>query len=147
MNHNRFAKDRQGDKGNNQPKSSFPEIEEKIKQLSSFKDLSANELVKFSEKVGSALAKSLKISQLRKFLDTIRTYEATYKRDKSKFTPDDVILLKPKLAYTARKDEAKPLMSVLDPAIDKIKTYADFERFVKFVEGIVAYHRYNDGQD
>ena len=57
-------------------------------------------------------------------------------------------MLKPKLAYAAgRQDEVKPLMTVLDPCMDRVRSRDDFDRFAKFVESIVAYHKYHGGRD
>jgi CRISPR-associated protein Csm2 len=58
------------------------------------------------------------------------------------------MLLKPKLAYAAgRQDEVKPLMAVLVPCIDRVHTKDDFSHFYRFVEAIIAYHRFHGGRD
>ena len=62
-----------------------------------------------------------------------------------------LILLKPKMAYRARRERGRgveELTNVLDPAIDLVVGGADpktqeqrFQRFVDFFEAILAYHR------
>nr|QNO50785.1 hypothetical protein HMJGLFMP_00027 [Methanosarcinales archaeon ANME-1 ERB6] len=60
-------------------------------------------------------------------------------------------LLKPRLAYAARHDEVKPLKKVLDKAIDGVKNSDNkreaFENFLRFIESIVAYHKFYGGKD
>ena len=62
-----------------------------------------------------------------------------------------LILLKPKMAYRARRERGRgveELTNVLDPAIDLVMGGADlktqqerFHRFVEFFEAILAYHK------
>ena len=84
----------------------------------------------------------IKTTQIRKFLDAVRRIQA-------KFDSDQVILLRPKLAYlVGREKKLKPLMAVLDPAI--MSAYKDrdsFQKLVYFIESIVAYHRFYGGKD
>ncbi|MBT7074373.1 MAG: type III-A CRISPR-associated protein Csm2 [Anaerolineae bacterium] len=61
------------------------------------------------------------------------------------------VLLKPKMAYRARKERGnavRSLVEILDPAADlviaerdKEKQDANFQRFVEFFEAILAYHK------
>ena len=59
--------------------------------------------------------------------------------------------MKPRLAYAARHDEVKPLKKVLDKAIDGVKNSDNkreaFENFLRFIESIVAYHKFYGGKD
>jgi CRISPR-associated protein Csm2 len=78
-------------------------------------------------------------------------------KEKKKEKPDfsrierEVELLKPRLAYAARHEEVKPLKKVLDKAIDGVKNSnrkeKAFENFLRFVESIVAYHKFYGGED
>jgi len=66
------------------------------------------------------------------------------------------ILLKPKMAYRARKERGRAvstLVEVLDPAADLViaeqdtgKQDANFQRFVEFFEAILAYHKAYGGR-
>ncbi len=114
-----------------------------IKKQSKLADLPVDDLVKFSEEMGKFLTQiNLKTNQIRKFLDAVRKIEF------GEFKLDDVKLLKPKLAYAAgRQNEVKPLMAVLDPCIDRVNTEEDFKKFSRFVESILAYHKFYGGRD
>ena len=62
----------------------------------------------------------------------------------------DLILLKPKLAYSAGRQRAvKPFYELLSKAIDATKDSTDkvksLNNFIALVETIVAYHKYNGG--
>ena len=60
-----------------------------------------------------------------------------------------IILLRPKLAYAAgREEKIKPLMNVLDPAIKSgAESKENFEKLLRLIEGIIAYHRYHGGSN
>lgn len=119
----------------------------KIKSSDELSKLSADELVSIAEKVGKHLRDiGLKTTQIRRFLDGVRKIDNQFKADKSKFKGELVILLKPKLAYAAREDKVKPLMKVLDPAIDRgAKSYESFKKLIALIEGILAYYKYYGG--
>ena len=54
----------------------------------------------------------------------------------------ELLLLKPKLVYTAgRKDEAEPLAKMLETLIDRVDSLPAFESFCDFFEAYVAYHK------
>lgn len=120
-------------------------------QLSDLSKVGAEKIVEISEKTGKHLASSraggidLKINQIRRFLDEVRQIERTLKN--KKFDRDRVILLRPKLAYAAgREHKVIPLMNVLDPAIKSAaQSEENFNKLLRLIEGIVAYHRFNDG--
>lgn len=125
------------------------EVAEELAKLSSMGDLTAEKLVEYAEKVGNFLANRvrLKTSQIRRFLDAVNGIRARSFGEEIDFERE-VILLRPKLAWSAgRQDEVKPLMAVLDPCMRKVKDSEDFSNFARFVESIVAYHRYHGGKD
>lgn len=134
--------------GNPQGNSKVVEdIVARIKKLNSLSDLQVDDLVKYSEEMGQHLTQiNLKTNQIRKFLDAVKKVGS--EGGKGKFSRDEVKLLKPKLAYAAgRQQEVKPLMSLLDPCIDRVNTKEDFKQFARLVEGIVAYHKFYGGRD
>ncbi|MGB9665661.1 MAG: type III-A CRISPR-associated protein Csm2, partial [Ignavibacteria bacterium] len=65
------------------------------------------------------------------------------------FNPDELVLLKPRLAYsTERKgtDGSKKFREVIEKALDKViftkeKQQEYFQNFANFFEAILAYHR------
>ena len=121
-----------------------------IDGLGSLKDYCIRDLVNHAEQFGSFLNnKKLKTSQVRKFLDAINQLKTEMTKDNDfKRIETGVVLLKPKLAYAAaRQESAKPLSEVMSKAIDKVETTEDFERLVQFIESIIAYHKAAGGKD
>ena len=119
----------------------------KIGKLEKMAQFSPEDLVKSAEMMGDLLANTarLKTSQIRKFLDAVNTIKSKgMGRKEASFFEKETILLKPRLAYAAgRNKEVRPLMEVLDPCMSKVKDEADFFNFSRFVEAIVAYHRFH----
>ena len=113
-----------------------------------FSTLSAEILVKQAQKIGESLARGgLKTTQIRKFLDAVNTIKSKGEQEDN-YYKNHCMFLKPRLAYAAgRQQEVKPLMTVLEPCIDKIQGKEDFTHFHRFVEAIVAYHRFHGGRD
>lgn len=129
------------------------------------------DLVKHAEEFGSYLKKQgLKTNQIRKFLDAVNRIKAKLTQNETeenklnqsssknkneaeleeiqfKRIKDEVILLKPKLAYAAARQRAiKPLNEVMSKAIDQVHTTKDFERLVQLIESIIAYHKAEGGE-
>ena len=113
-----------------------------------FSTLRTDVLVEQAQKIGKSLANGgLKTTQIRKFLDAVNAIKSRGAQEKD-YYKNQCILLKPKLAYaTVRQDQVRPLMTVLEPCIDKVHSEEDFMHFHRFVEAIVAYHRYHGGRD
>jgi CRISPR-associated protein Csm2 len=106
--------------------------------------------VKCAEEIGQALARQLNTSQIRAIFGEVRRIEGDWKID-PKRANRSLILLKPKMAYRAKKERGRgvdDLVSVLSPAIDHVQGNADnFARFVDFFEAILAYHKAYGGRD
>jgi CRISPR-associated protein Csm2 len=158
--------------GDNNPIEALrKEFEENYaKQIKELGTIPIERLVDIAKTVGKRLGNprdensrgiNLKMNQIRKFLDALRRLEIhvnELKRNEDSGMPASdwneiryqLTLLRPKLAYAAgRKEEVKPLMAVLEPAI---KAAAEsprelFDRLLRFVEAIVAYHRYYGGNN
>jgi len=129
------------------------EIAKKLKTLNSMLAINAEDLVKYADKAGYFLAKEIKLttSQIRRFLDAVNSirYDSIGKEETYPYK-DRVLLLKPKLAYAAGRDnknQVKHFMTLLDPCMDRVTDGKDFERFHQLVEAIVAYHKYHGGRD
>lgn len=131
-----------------QQESPVQELKNKISKYSDLKDMPAEELIKIAENLGNHLQnKNLKTTQIRRFLDGIRKIDMQIKKSKS-FNKDLILLLRPKLAYSAGRNESvKPLMEVLDPAIIATKSPEGFKKLVALIESIFAYHKYYGGRD
>ncbi len=94
--------------------------------------------------------KPMSTTQLRKFFGEIKRIQAMgFESDDAK---DDVLMLKPKLAYAVGRDKGESKlgefytqMSIALDAID-IKNEKHFNNFVKIFEAVVAYHKAAGGE-
>lgn len=112
-----------------------------------------NKLVEFANRKGDALSKSLKRTQIRNIFTEARRIEADWKGLGDKVALRRLNMLKPKLAYQAKRhSEVEPLQEVLTEAINLVanapseKRKERFERFMDLFEAVLAYHRYHGGQ-
>jgi len=107
-----------------------------------------------AENIGTSLARQLTTSQIRNIFGTVRQIEMSWRpraTDKErKYAARQLILLKPKLAYQARRERGKgvqELADVLIPAIDLVGEDRNrFQNFLDFFEAILAYHTAAGGQ-
>jgi len=106
-------------------------------------------MVEQAERFGEELKKQrLETNQIRKFLDAInRLKSKLVGNNQFSEIETEVVLLKPKLAYAAaRQNVVKPLNKVISAAIDKVESKEDFERLVNLIESIIAYHKQAGGK-
>jgi CRISPR-associated protein Csm2 len=133
-------------------------IVQTIRQLSNgLQGYEIRELVEQAEELGDYLVqKGLKTNQIRKFLDAVNRLKVELSQDKQQnflTIKDEVVLLKPKLAYAAARQQdrrgspVKPLSDVISAAIDKVYDSPDFYRLVQLIESIIAYHKAAGGKD
>ncbi len=114
----------------------------------------AEVLVKEAERLGKQLKdRGLTTSQIRAIFGEVRQIEAQWQMgaEQRKKAERRLILLKPKMAYRARRERGpavRELVNVLSPAIDLVIREKDeqrrsenFTRFVEFFEAILAYHK------
>lgn len=77
-------------------------------------------------------------------------YGAVKQMEMSGFNHHELILLKPKIAYAAKRDgstAARELKDLLSSGIDAVGTNVDyFQRFADFFEAILAYHKAYGGK-
>lgn len=116
-------------------------------------------LVERADQIGKALKEiNLTTSQIRALFGEVRQIQAQWSMEKSEQQQKALrrfILLKPKMAYRARRERGRAvqeLVNVLDPAIDLVVQEPDaarrkehFQRFVDFFEAILAYHKAHGG--
>ena len=112
-------------------------------------------LIDAAKRVGSQLAPTLTTSQIRNIFGEVRriqmTWSATTDVEEARGAFRSVVLLQPKLAYQANRDNksrgVKDLQTILDPCLDLIRTAEEpkrllyFQRFVDYFEAILAYHK------
>ena len=105
-------------------------------------------LTERAETIGTGLARQLTTSQIRNVFGTVRQIEMNWgpraTEQQRRHAARQLILLKPKLAYQARRERGKgvqELADVLIPAIDLVGENRErFQNFMDFFEAILAYH-------
>jgi CRISPR-associated protein Csm2 len=121
--------------------------------------------VEFAEQFGKDLAtmkddkkrdQSLTTAQIRNVFGEVRRIQMINKKAKKEgdFDESSILLLKPKLAYSAKRAERKAvneLADVLSKGIDAVVEKAEytekirrFENFANFFEAVLAYHKANE---
>jgi len=109
-----------------------------------------DKLVAAAEEIGEVLvAGRLKNSQIRGIFASVRQIQLNWSTNEQK-AYRDAILLKPRIAYTAARNDLVGLDSVLIEALNRVKgaeaeRRERFMRFVDFFEAIVAYHKQKGG--
>ena len=111
-------------------------------------DGNAKLLTDKAENIGNSLARQLTTSQIRNVFGTVRQIEMNWgpraTEHQQQQAARQLILLKPKLAYQARRERGRgvqELANILTPAIDLVGDDRDrFQNFVDFFEAILAYH-------
>ena len=110
-------------------------------------------LVNSADALGRELKKNgLTTSQIRALFGEVRQIEAQWSMGKEnrQRALRRFILLKPKMAYRARKERVQAvqdLVAVLTPAVDEVLNSREeeqdrnFRHFVEFFEAILAYHK------
>jgi CRISPR-associated protein Csm2 len=120
------------------------------------KEYKTRELVEDAEELGIRLAKDLKTTQIRKFLDAVNRLKAKLggSKELTEEIKSELHLLRPKLAYAAARQQrdrnpgpVEPLKQVLSAAINQIKHLDDFTRLVQLIESIIAYHKAAGGKE
>jgi CRISPR-associated protein Csm2 len=113
----------------------------------------AEKLVTWADTIGNQLkGQGLTTSQIRAIFGEVRQIEAIWGIGNQRARAvRRLILLKPKMAYRARRERGKAvqaLVSILEPALgevvkekDQNKQNKNFRRFVEFFEAILAYHK------
>ena len=102
-------------------------------------------LVEAAKGLGERLERrQLKTSQIRKVYGAVKKIQMS-----DEFRRNDLIMLKPKLAYAAARNNAvADLKDALTQAIDKVGNDRHrFKNFVDFFEATLAYHKAAGGQD
>lgn len=116
-----------------------------------FAQVSMSDLVSSAEAIGRYLSYEIKINKIRRFLDGLRRIEVSKDYD-----PQTVVLLRPQLAYAVgrsdreEKEFMKRFLEYLDPVLKVISENKDkalFNKGLKLMESIIAYHRYYGGEN
>ena len=115
-------------------------------------DTSAKAMVEFAEALGKHLQeKKVTTSQIRNAYGNMKKLEMAGWQGSR--TQREVLLLKPRLAYAAgrqqdraAKEGLEMLRKVMDSAINEVNEEESFKRFCQFFEAIIAYHKAAGGK-
>lgn len=120
-----------------------------IGKLDGLAEWEARNLVERADSIGRELKKkNVTTSQIRNFLDEVNRIEAENRRSKDSFDGSEVVFLDIQLAYAAgREDKLKDFARLFSAAIKQVRSKKDFDRFVKFTQAVVAYHRFHGGSN
>ena len=115
----------------------------KIADLPSLKDLQPGDLVSIAEKTGKVFAENrIKTTQIRKIHEHI-IRQVSRARTNSEESPKEIRLLKYHLAYATVRDRNMKLFSdFFSPVLDKVSEIEDLERFRRFFDAVLAYHKF-----
>jgi CRISPR-associated protein Csm2 len=120
-------------------------------------DGNAEATVQQAQALGKDLARQLTTNQIRNIFGTVRRIEMNWPeklendidRQRAAKAQRELLLLKPKMAYQAKRERGKgvqTLVDVLTGAIDLVgKDRTRFQYFVDFFEAILAYHKAEGG--
>lgn len=129
----------QGQKGPTASNVEVAAIQDNTIQMAEIIAKGGEPLVKAAENLGRKLARKLKTAQIRKVYSAVKKIQMSGEFNRNR---NDLILLKPKLAYAAaRNKDVEGLKVALTEAIDYVDNDDKFKNFVDFFEAILAYHR------
>lgn len=121
------------------------DIVRKVCEVERLSAIPEEKLVTWANVLGALLAHDLKMAQIRRFMGAVLKVEV---KGPKGFRRDEVVYLKVLLAYAAGRNKAvRPLLAVIDPMIDRIEGWEDFQRLVRFVRSVVAYHKFYGGNE
>lgn len=121
-----------------------------------FSDLPPESIEKIAREQGEKFFQlRIKINQIRNFYSTVAKIRNDFHLKSKKFSDEirrELIMLKPKLAYAAGKNqEVRPFQELFDEAISGIINSKNpakaLENFFFLAEAVVAYHKYFGGKD
>lgn len=123
-----------------------------------FADVKMKDIVEDAEENAKKFAQvdKIKTNQIRNFFAAISKMRVNFsiaeKGNKYQSIENDLILLKPKLAYAAGRQKAvrkfqEYVTKAIDAVINSNKKEEAVENFFALIESIVAYHKYHGGRD
>ena len=124
------------------------EVTKKINKLNSLKEYNVDDFVRFDGDVDILTRQlkndDIKTTQLRKLFAAVKEINLETKTKNWNELKVKFFLLMPKLAYAkGRKLISEDFYNLLESAMNKVQSKEDFNRFVEFLEAIVAFYKAN----
>lgn len=135
------------------------EIRDIIKKIDSLQNMGELDEKTIAEENGYAesvardgdIKKNLKTTQLRRIFDRVKTIERKMNEDGWGAVQPDFYMLRPELAYAkARKLIPEQFFRLMDACMKQVdkgdneQKRSNYARFVRFLEAIIAYHKYHE---
>ena len=135
------------------------EIRDIIKKIDSLQNMSELDEKTIAEENGYAesvardrdIKERLKTTQLRRIFDRVKTIERNLNEHGWDAVRSDFYMLRPELAYAkARKLIPEQFFRLMDACMKQVdkgdneQKRSNYARFVRFLEAIVAYHKYHE---
>lgn len=147
---NYTKKNKKNTNSKNQNNNEIMDILNNIEKLDKLSDLDPKDYADidgYADKIANNLSRKLNTNQLRKFFGAVRDIEK--KKNWEEIRPE-LYLLKPKLAVSVGRNLIpkdfykfmKITTSKIDVGENDSEKLENFDTFVKFLEAIVAYHKY-----
>lgn len=132
----------------------FPKPESAVLKSIITDDKGAEALVRTAKVMGDGLARPLSTNQIRAIYGEVLRIKADWLESgkdeiKKARAQRALLLLRPKMAYRARKEGGgvRDLVEVLDSAVQLVGgSEQNFRRFYEFFEAILAYHKAAGGK-
>lgn len=142
-------RNRSGERSGTDSGGAIQEAIAHVGKLESLGSWDAADLVAQADGIGRDLGNGgVTTSQIRNFLDEVNRIEAESRVSRGAFDESRVVFLKVQLAYAAgRENKLKAFARLFSAAVDKVSSREDFDRFVKFTQAVVAYHRFHGGSN
>lgn len=129
--------------------NSMKDVKEYLEKLTTLSQLSPDSYA-LENGIADAIARQkgeMKFTQLRKFFGHIKKIEATKikgKKDSDSVDTSEIHLLMPELAYgVGRNVISRDFYEIMKICLssNKVKTVADFRRFIDLLSAVIAYHK------
>jgi CRISPR-associated protein Csm2 len=134
--------------------NSIEDVKKHLENLSSLAALNPEDYAPeegIADRIATESEKEMKFTQIRKFFAHIKKIEATLSGNTAEgIDRTKLYLLMPELAYgVGREVISKKFYDIMKVCLsgDKIKTVADFKRFVELLTAVVAYSKFSKFKD
>ena len=134
--------------------NSMGDVKKHLESLESISQLKPEDYALEESGMANTIAikskEDMKFTQIRKFFGHLKKIEATEikgKKDTDRIESTKLYLLIPELAYgVGRKVVNREFYDVMKICLSgsKIKTVADFKRFIELLTAVIAYHKLSE---
>ncbi len=131
----------------------IPDLPEKMKDIDFSEYVNDTQVLSFLALALTGRAAKdleLKTAQLRRFFDPLKSIEQKVFIENREWddVKTDFVLLTPKLAYAKGKDLIpQPFYHLIKGCLIRVESKEDLKSLIRFLETVVAYHKYHGGKN